>query len=501
VGWLVASFLSTQGGCSSSSSGAQSAADSGVDGSAASADGSMRADAANGADAKAAGDSATSEDTGTIPPGEGGTTAPGDGAVAPPDLDASPITGLNGKTYYVATTGSDTNDGSMTAPWKTIQNAGPTVGPGDTVVVLAGAYDGAIFGWDGAAPCGDTDCTITGTAAHPILLEADPTASPGSVVVASKNKRSAIGLSLVGCDYVDVVGFTMTNAGTSTTAAGSITKAGISVAQSTGNVVEGNVVDGVTGIGGILVDFGTGVVVRGNTLVNTKGTGDTGHGMYLSGGSTGLQVLGNLIHDNAYVGIHINGDVASEGPPGVVTQVLIAGNVIYDNGQNGINADGLESSTIENNVIYGNARDGIELYQIDAAGGSTGNVIVNNTIDQSMIAKSYAIEIDACDYDGPSPSPAGCTPASEDSSTGNIAFNDILLGGSGGGASNVVTSADLALSTNLTTAASGLFVNAAGGNYQLSPGGPGVGAGIGSFGGAQAPAAPGGWDIGAFDFE
>lgn len=486
VGLLVVSVLATQGGCSGSSSSASHAADAGADGSTAPLDGSTPPDAPGVHDGP-------SVDT--------GTTSPGDGGVAPPDLDASPITGLNGKTYYVATTGSDTNDGSMGAPWKTIQNAGPTVGPGDTVVVLAGTYDGAIFGWDGAAPCGDTDCTITGTAAHPILIEADPTASPGSVVIASKNKRSAIGLSLVGCDYVDVVGFTMTNAGTSTTAAGSITKAGISVAQSTGNVVQGNVVDGVSGIGGILVDFGTGVVVRGNTVVDTKGTGDTGHGMYLSGGSTGLQVIGNLIHDNAYVGIHINGDVASEGPPGVVTQVLIAGNAIYANGQNGINADGLQSSTIENNVIYGNANNGIDLYQIDAAGGSTGNVIVNNTIDQSMIAGSYAIAIDACAYDGPSPSPAGCTSAPDDSSTGNIAFDDVLLGGNGGGATSVVTSADLALSTNLTTA-SGLFVNATGGDYQLSPGGPGVGTGIGSFSGAQAPAAPGGtWDIGAFDYE
>ena len=59
---------------------------------------------------------------------------------------------------------------------------------------------------------------------------------------------------------------------------------------------------------------------------------------------------------------------------------MIKNNVIYDNGQNGINADGLQSSTIENNLIYNYANYGICLYQIDAGAGSKNNVIVNNTI-------------------------------------------------------------------------------------------------------------------------
>ena len=53
-----------------------------------------------------------------------------------------------------------------------------------------------------------------------------------------------------------------------------------------------------------------------------------------------------------YIGIHINGDI-SEGGVGLVTHALIEGNRIYNNGQNGINADGLQSSVIQNNLIYG----------------------------------------------------------------------------------------------------------------------------------------------------
>jgi parallel beta-helix repeat protein len=43
-------------------------------------------------------------------------------------------------TYYVATTGVDTADGTQAAPWKTIQKAANTLVAGDTVYVRAGTY-------------------------------------------------------------------------------------------------------------------------------------------------------------------------------------------------------------------------------------------------------------------------------------------------------------------------------------------------------------------------
>jgi hypothetical protein len=483
--------------CSSHGSGS-SPGDAGSDGTAQDAsgsDGSMSGhDGGNGADG---GDAGSGTETG------GGGMEGGVGMDGAVGLEAGPITGLNGTTYYVSdSSGSDTNSGtSRTTAWKTIQHAGGIVGPGDTVVVTTGTYDGAVFGWD-TAPCqGDPLCTVAGTSTNPVLFEADPTATAGSVVIAAKNGQTDSGLDLQpNCDYVDIVGFTVTNAGTADTPAGSITKAGIAVAGSTGNRILYNTVNGVSGIGGILVDGVTDVLVQDNTLTNVQGTGTTGHGMYVSGSSVGVQVIGNVLHDNAYVGIHMNGDV-SEGLPGVVKNTLISGNLIYDNGQNGINADGIQGSTIENNVIYGNARNGIELYQIDAYGGSTGNVIVNNTIDQSMVAGGYAISIGACAYDNQSsqPTPAGCVSAPYDTSTGNIAFDNVLLGGAG--PTTDVASDDLSTSTNLTTAAAGLFVNSAGDNYQLAPGGPGIGTGIATFGGASAPATSGAYyDIGAFSF-
>jgi hypothetical protein len=47
-------------------------------------------------------------------------------------------------TYYVATTGLDTNPGTSGSPWLTIQHAVDTVLSGDTIMVAAGTYAGAV---------------------------------------------------------------------------------------------------------------------------------------------------------------------------------------------------------------------------------------------------------------------------------------------------------------------------------------------------------------------
>ncbi|HEX2068883.1 MAG TPA: DUF1565 domain-containing protein, partial [Actinomycetota bacterium] len=48
-------------------------------------------------------------------------------------LPASP--GWAATTYYVSISGNNANPGTQSSPWRTIQRAADTAGPGDTVVV------------------------------------------------------------------------------------------------------------------------------------------------------------------------------------------------------------------------------------------------------------------------------------------------------------------------------------------------------------------------------
>jgi len=49
-----------------------------------------------------------------------------------------------GATYYVSTTGNDTNPGTLSSPWRTIQHAANTAMAGATVYVMGGTYNESV---------------------------------------------------------------------------------------------------------------------------------------------------------------------------------------------------------------------------------------------------------------------------------------------------------------------------------------------------------------------
>ena len=100
-------------------------------------------------------------------------------------------------TYYVATTGSDKNNGSKSSPFATFQHAMMSLQPSDTLDVESGSYAGFISGWDSTpASSGDPYGYIDGTAGNPITIQADPSAPAGSVIIDSRNNKTAVGIDL-----------------------------------------------------------------------------------------------------------------------------------------------------------------------------------------------------------------------------------------------------------------------------------------------------------------
>ena len=128
--------------------------------------------------------------------------------------------------YFVSPTGKDTNAGTSSAAWLTLQHASNQLVAGDMVTVEAGTYAGFSMGWN---------FTENGTASAPIVWNAQ-----SGVVINSRNPNTADGIDLEGTSYITVKGFDVENP-----SGGTITRAGIravsnGVTNAQGVIIENN---------------------------------------------------------------------------------------------------------------------------------------------------------------------------------------------------------------------------------------------------------------------
>ena len=93
------------------------------------------------------------------------------------------VRGLPGATYYVATTGDDSNPGTSNAPFLTIQQGVNVARSGDFVLVADGNY-----GPDGNYTCG-TECSQTGFAAPVTISNSGTRFAP--ITIAAQHKWGA----------------------------------------------------------------------------------------------------------------------------------------------------------------------------------------------------------------------------------------------------------------------------------------------------------------------
>ncbi|HKE46940.1 MAG TPA: right-handed parallel beta-helix repeat-containing protein [Rhodanobacteraceae bacterium] len=262
------------------------------------------------------------------------------------------FTPLAGATdYFVATNGDDGNPGTQNSPWRTLQHAADSVGPGDTVSVRSGNYVGAYL-------------ETSGTSSQPIVFKAFGSEVPS---ITSDNPTTPDGFNLEGASYVTVQGFTINGR----------SRAGIRAVLCDHVTLRGNHMDG-NATWGILTGFCDDLLIEGNVAANS---GEQ-HGIYVSNSGDRPVIRGNTIYGNNAAGIHMNGD-GSEGGDGIISGAIVENNIIYDNGPgggSGINCDGVQDSIIRNNLIYDEHASGISLYQIDGGGPSSGNSLFNNTV-------------------------------------------------------------------------------------------------------------------------
>ena len=253
--------------------------------------------------------------------------------------------------YYVKNGGNDAQDGlTLATAWATLGRAAGAVNPGDTVHVQNGSYQGFYL-------------SRSGVPGNPITFVAVGPA----VQITADNGTTPDGINVEGADHVVIDGFIVNNR----------TRAGIRVAVASFVTVR-NCHAGYNGRWGIFSGFAADFTIELNETHHSQAE----HGIYVSNSGDRPVIRGNLVYANHANGIHMNGDL-SQGGDGLISGALVERNVVYGNGVgggSGINMDGVTDSVVRNNLLYDNHASGVSLYQIDGATGSTGNVVVNNTI-------------------------------------------------------------------------------------------------------------------------
>jgi hypothetical protein len=286
----------------------------------------------------------------------------------------APIPASTGAVYYVATTGSDSNPGTLSSPWRTIQKAFNTLQPGELALVRGGTYTQSVV------------MQRAGTAAEPITVQSYPgeraVIHPGDVTSMDYPVRITAGAA-----WFRLRGF----------------------------VIEGSPLDGVVNV--YVSDGGKpqpaaahDIELSGNEIRDGMGTG-----VFVAPNTNNVQLIGNAVHGNGIGTAHQHQGVYVQGQ-----NALVANNRVYDQPNGfGIQIRGDDSTLAAGNVIVtANTTVANSLAGIVVESTARDVTVVNNI---SAFNGTQGIYGYYC---------CGVRLA------GNVAYNNLLYGNGSGGTGN-----------------------------------------------------------------
>ncbi len=290
----------------------------------------------------------------------------------------SVASGQPNTSFYVSTTGNDSNPGTQTAPWRTVQHAADTVRAGSTVNVRGGIYE-EIVNIKASGNATDGYITFRSFPGETAVLDAEHFAPEG---------RSGI-LTVLNKSYIRIEGFEIRNY---RTAEHRLAPLGISVMGAGSHIellknnvhhieqnFDGRDAPGRGGNGFGIAVYGTDaktpiseLVIDGNEVHHLK-TGSS-ESLVVNGNVTKFRITHNVVHDNNNIGIDIIGFERTAPDPAVdqARDGVVSGNWVYnitsrgnpayqnDESSDGIYVDGGTRILIEQNVIH-DVDFGIEL--------------------------------------------------------------------------------------------------------------------------------------------
>jgi hypothetical protein len=286
--------------------------------------------------------------------------------------------GQTNSSYYVSTTGDDSNPGSETAPWRTVQHAADVARAGSTVNVRGGVYE-ELVSIKASGNAADGYITFRSYPGETAVLDA---------VNFAPDSKSSI-LTIHNQSYVKIEGFELRNYRTAehrrTPLGISVMGAGSHIELLKNNVhhieqnFEGRDAPGRGGNGFGIAVYGTDaktpiseLIIDGNEVHHLK-TGSS-ESLVVNGNVTNFRITHNVVHDNNNIGIDVIGFEHTAPDPAVdqARDGVVSGNLVYnitsrgnpaygdDQSSDGIYVDGGTRILIERNVIH-DVDFGIEL--------------------------------------------------------------------------------------------------------------------------------------------
>ena len=286
--------------------------------------------------------------------------------------------GQANSSFYVSTTGSDSNPGTQAAPWRTVQHAADTVRAGGTVNVRGGIYE-ELLTIKASGNATDGFITFRSYPGETAVLDATHFTPSGRQGVLTIHNQS----------YVRIEGFEIRNFHT---AEHRLAPLGISVMGSGSHIellknnvhhieqtFEGRDAPGSGGNGFGIAVYGTDaktpitdLMIDGNEVHHLQ-TGSS-ESLVVNGNVTNFRITHNVVHDNNNIGIDVIGFERTAPDPAVdqARDGVVSGNLVYnitsrgnpaygdEQNSDGIYVDGGTRILIEQNVMH-DVDFGIEL--------------------------------------------------------------------------------------------------------------------------------------------
>ncbi|MBX3306852.1 MAG: right-handed parallel beta-helix repeat-containing protein [Nitrospira sp.] len=279
-------------------------------------------------------------------------------------------------TYYVATTGNDSNSGTSSSPWRTVRYAVSKMVAGDTTYVRGGTYTESNIRFSRSGTQSAPIKLLNASGEFPIIKCSSNSNSKANSVLFqnSSGYRYAIG-------WINLEGFEIKNCYVG------IRLFNLHDSAIRRNWIHDNLSQGMLGNGTkILLDRNR---INHNGPFSTNPSSTLQHGIYLNG--TAITITNNLIYGNLAYGIQMNGSSTSvydsslhAGPEFAVSSAWVVTNntLSYNINKGGMVVWGstCKNARIENNIFYEN---GVKLASyssqgIDFLGAGTGHVVRNN---------------------------------------------------------------------------------------------------------------------------